>query len=357
MFGMVRMGRGELSALVYLEAHQSLRNERAGTIGGSVTAPLSVLLDRWRPDDLPRAPGRIVVPAPARAITVGGLARRAGGPLLVVVPSEREAEELADDVALFLDDVVYLPPWETLPFEHVSPNASTMARRALARHRLVTGGPGAVIVSSVRSTIQRLSPSSITPIEAREGQEVPFDDLVRRLGTAGYGRTDRVEARGEFAVRGGIIDVFPAQADGAVRVDFWGDTVEDVRAFSIGSQRSVNKIARLVAYPAREFRPDELIRSAARRLITSEPWAAATWERIAEGVHFAGMESWMPWLAADRSLVDEVPSAGVVVVFDPSRARDRAKDLVKEERDLAAALAGTWGDRSPDPQSRPALFL
>ena len=94
-----------------------------------------------------------MVPPPARSLVLGGLARRASGPLLAVLPSEREAEELADDVSLFLDDVSFLPAWETLPFEHVSPNASTMARRAEARHRLQQAGPGGVVVGSVRSPV------------------------------------------------------------------------------------------------------------------------------------------------------------------------------------------------------------
>ena len=322
-----------------------------------VTAPLAVLLDRWRPEHLPKAPGRIVVPAPARALVAGGLARRANGPLLVIVPSEREAEELADDLALFTEDVVFLPAWETLPFEHMSPNASTMARRGVARHRLATGGQGTVVVGSVRSVVQRVSPSPVTPIVVGRGEDRAFEHLVSRLVGAGYGRTDRVESRGEFAVRGGIIDVFPAQADEAVRIDFWGDTVEDVRAFSIGSQRSIEPLDAMVAFPAREFRPDADVRARAVRLVNDEPWAAATWDRIAEGVHFAGIESWMPWLADQRSLMDEIPDSGSAVVFDPARARDRARDLVKEEADLAEALADTWGDRSPDPGSHPALFM
>ena len=273
------------------------------------------------------------------------------------IPSERAAEELADDLSLFTEDVAFLPAWETLPFEHVSPNASTMAKRGLARHQLATGAAGSVIVGSVRSVVQRVSPSPISPIVARKGDEMAFDRLVARLVEAGYGRTDRVEARGEFAVRGGIIDVFPAQADEAVRIDFWGDAVEDVRVFSVGTQRSLEAVQAMVAFPAREFRPDAVIRERAARLVDEEPWAAATWERIAEGVHFAGMESWLPWLGDDRSLIDDVPESGTVVVFDPARARDRARDLVKEEADLAGALAQTWGDRSPDPASQPALFM
>ncbi len=322
-----------------------------------MTAPLASLLDRWSADLLPKDPGRLVIPGPARAITIGGLALRAGGSILVVAPGERLAEQLVEDIALFIDDVTFLPAWETLPFEHVSPNAGTMALRAKARHRLRQGEPGSVIVGSVRSIIQRLSPSSPDPIVAKEGDEVGFDRLVRKLDSIGYSRTDRVEARGEFAIRGGIIDVFPAQADEAVRLDFWGDSVEDVRVFTVGDQRSVDKAPALVAYPAKEFRPGPDERALARELAGREPWAAATWDRIAEGLHFPGVESWMPWLADDRTLVHELPAGASMIVLDPARVKDRAGDLAKEEADLADALAGTWGDRGPDVGSHPALFL
>ncbi len=321
-----------------------------------MAAPLADLV-RWQPDQLPHPPGRIVVPPPARALTIAGLARRHGGPLLAVVPREREAEELVDDLRLFADEVALLPAWETLPFEHVSPNDTTMAQRARARHLLATGGPGTVVVGSVRSVIQRVSPSPVEPIVLAEGHEVVFDDLVARLAAAGYRRTDRVESRGEFAVRGGIVDVFPAQADDAVRIDFWGDAVEDIRAFSIATQRSVEKVERMLAYPAREFRPGTTERETARELTDREPWAAATWDRIAEGLHFSGMESWMPWLVPERTVLDELPATAAVLMIDPARARDRARELAKEEGDLAAALAETWGERAPAAGDHPPLFL
>ncbi|MDH3500371.1 MAG: transcription-repair coupling factor, partial [Acidimicrobiia bacterium] len=322
-----------------------------------MAVPLAELLDRWQRDSLPAAPGRVAVPSPARALTVAGIAANASGPTLVVAPGERDAEDLVDDLQLFLDDVMFLPAWETLPFEHVSPNDTTMALRAMARHRMLQPGTSTVVVGSVRSMVQRLSPSPTEPVVAVEGDEVGFDDLIQRLSEAGYRRTDRVESRGEFAVRGGIIDVFPAQADDALRIDFWGDTVEDIRVFSIGTQRSVDKADGLVAYPAREFRPGIDERRHAAQLITTEPWAAATWDRIAEGVHFAGMESWMPWLAPARTFLDEVPASGQIVLLDPARARDRARELVKEESDLAAALADTWGERAPAAGAHPPLFL
>ena len=322
-----------------------------------VPAPLSVLLNRWRPRHLPQPPGRLVVPVAARAVTVGGLSRKSKGPLLAVVPTEREAESLAADLRLFVDDVLLFPSWETLPFEHVSPNTATMALRAEARHRLARGSGGLVVVASVRAAIQRVSGSSTEPVVARVGTHVEFEALSRRLDEVGYSRTDRVESRGEFAVRGGIIDVFPAQSDSAVRVDFWGDHIDEIRTFSVGSQRSMGPVEELRAYPAREFRPDGPVREAAAALRSSEPWAYSIWDRIAEGVRFAGMESWLPWLTRARNFLADLPDSGTLVLFDPVRARARADDLAREEQDLAEVLSGTWGERYRDDGHRPSLFL
>ena len=123
-----------------------------------------------------------------------------------------------------------------------------MARRSEARHALEQGGP-TVVVTSVRGAIQRLSPSPHGPLILSPGDEVSMDALSRSLADLGYARTDRVEARGEFAVRGGIVDVFPAQADNPVRLDFWGDQLEETRAFSVATQRSEDVVPRLDRFP------------------------------------------------------------------------------------------------------------
>ena len=213
------------------------------------------------------------------------------------------------------------------------------------------------MVASVRAAMQRLSPSPPDPVVIKKGDEVSLQDLYQRLSDMGYERTDRVEARGEFAVRGGILDLFPAQAADAVRIDLFGDTVEDLRRFSVSSQRSTDPVEEVVAYPAREFRPDPDVRERARELLRKEPWAAATWDRMAEGQIFSGMESWLPWLAEPRSLLDEVSSETRVVLVDPSRSRDRARELIKEEEEMAAALASTWGSGAPAAGDHPALHL
>ena len=297
------------------------------------------------------------MPQSARAFFLAGMAARARGPLLAIVPGERDAEELADDLALFNSAVVFMPAWETLPFEHVSPNAATMAKRSEARHALGGGEPGTVVVASARSVSQRISPSDPSPLTGRTGEDVGFEYLIEWLAEAGYHRTDRVESRGEFAVRGGIVDLYPAQTDEPVRLDFWGDSLEDVRVFSVGSQRSVEKVEQFVAYPAREFRPDSEVAARARSLLEKEAWAAATWDRLAEGILFSGMESWLPWLAPPLTALSELTTTGSVVVFDQVRAADRSHDLLKEEEELAAALAPTWGHGAPEAGDHPALYL
>lgn len=320
-------------------------------------APLGRLVARWR--DHPPIPesGRIVAPPGVRAYLLAGLASRAAGPVLAITAGERDAEELADDVELFTAESHFLPAWETLPFEHVSPNVATMAQRAAARYLLRTGGPGTIVVGSVRAVTQRVSPSPVDPVVVIAGEDAGFDDLVSRLAALGYERTDRVEARGEFAVRGGIIDLYPAQGREAVRIDFWGDTVEEITAVAVTTQRSVGARPAVVAFPAREVRPSGPLAEEARRLLHDAPWAAPTWDRIADGMLFSGIESWLPWLAPAATALDEAGPSTRVVVFDPSRARDRAADLAREESELAAALAPTWGAGAPEAGDHPPLYL
>ncbi len=171
----------------------------------------------------------------------------------------------------------------------------------------------------------------------------------------GYQGVSRVEGRGEFAVRGGIVDIYGAGADHPVRVEFWGDDIESIRVFSVASQRSAEVISEVALHGAREFRTDAAVRERAAGLIDREPWAAHAWDRLAQGVSFPGMESWMPWLAEPDSMLTQAP--GTVFVFDPIRCQSRGAELAGEERDLAEALAPTWGKGSPEAGDHPALYL
>ena len=321
----------------------------------SVTTPLESLLANHRGISTNDA-RRIVVPAAVRAVYLAIAAKKANSPLLAVLPGEREAENLVDDIRLFTSSVVHLPAWETLPFEHVSPNILTMARRAVARHALDTASGGTIVVGSVRAVTQRVSPSFVAPQVLRPGDEMDFEALVGELAAIGYTRSDRVEGRGEFAVRGGIIDVFPAEGDYPVRVEFFGDDIESLRRFAVGSQRSTDAVDEFLIYPARELRPEGTVLDRATELLRTETWASATWDKIADGISFQGLESWLPWLADESGVLDDLIDTEVVV-FDPSKAAARSLELIAEEGDLAAALATTWGVGAPLAGEHPPLYL
>ncbi len=309
-----------------------------------------------------RAPA-VAVPDPARALFTAALAgattRR---PVVVAVPTGAEADRLAHDLARFLpgDTVEHFPAWETLPFERVSPSLETMGRRLRVMWRLRTGGDElpAVLVAPVRALVQRLGPhvEDVDPLEIRPGDVLDRDELLTRLVGGGYRREYQVEARGEVAVRGSIVDVYPSTADHPVRIDLWGDEVDRLSAFSVADQRSTHDLARARVFPARELLPTAEVRARAERLAATEPWGREQWERLATGELFDGMESWLPWLGEGEHLLpDLLPDDAVVLLVEPKRMRDRAQELLDEEAALATTLATTWG-AAPD-RAFPRLSL
>jgi transcription-repair coupling factor (superfamily II helicase) len=294
--------------------------------------------------------GVLAVPDAATAIVVAALARLGERrPLLVVTPTVADADRISHDVTTILGDasVASFPPWDTLPFERVSPELSTMGRRL----RVLWGfsEPGAlapVVVAPVRALLQRLGPfeEADVPVEVARGDRLDQAALVRRLVALGYRREYQVEHRGELAVRGGIVDVYPSTAELPVRVDLWGDEVDRLTEFDPGDQRSVADLERVQLFGCREVLPTPAVRARADMLVASEPWGRSQWERLADGQLFDGMESWLPWLVDDeRVLPDLVGREGRIVLVDPRRIRDRAAELIDEEAALAQALAVTWG--------------
>ncbi|MEM8619460.1 MAG: transcription-repair coupling factor [Actinomycetota bacterium] len=325
----------------------------------SIHAPLAALPPLLRDEPgLTRALGdpaaRLAVVEVARPIAIAALSHLSGRrPLVVATPTGTMAAQLADDLAQFLpaDDVALFPGWETLPFERVSPSVETMGRRieVLWRLRDPRRCP-AVIVAGVRALLQKLGPraTEIEPIVIRRGEEIDPDELGARLVEFGYRREELVEHRGEFARRGAIIDVFGAKADVPIRIDLWGDEVDRLTRFGVNDQRSIDDLDEVTLFPARELMPTAEVRARAEQLVESDPWGREQWERLAEGAHFDGMESWLPWLVTrDELLTDVLPDTAKVLLVEPRRMRDRAIDLIAEEDDLARTLASTWA-RDPE---------
>jgi transcription-repair coupling factor (superfamily II helicase) len=293
------------------------------------------------------------VALPALVAAVATLGERR--PVLVVVPTAADAERITHDLTAFLapGDVELFPAWDTLPFERVSPDVGTMGQRLRVLWRLVghpavdrLGAPR-VVVAPVRAALQRIGPlhPDAGPVSVAVGQQVDLERLVASLVALGYRREAQVEHRGELAVRGGIVDVFPPTAVEPVRIDLWGDEVDRLVTFDPADQRARDPVDDVVLFGCREVIPTAATRARAAALVDAEPWGQAQWQRLADGVLFDGMESWLPWLDTEtgRLLADLLGADGRVLLVDPRRARDRATELLDDEAALAAALAGTWG--------------
>ncbi len=265
---------------------------------------------------------------------------------ICVVATSNEAEQLRESVAALLgpdDDVALWPGWDTHPLERVSPDNQVMAMRALLRWRVAHGNAPHVIVASARSIAQVLSPDGVAePLVVRRGAELDRDEFIASLAHFGYRRENLVEHRAEFAVRGGIVDLWPAQGNEPIRLDFFGDEIERLTSFDIANQRSLHDLEEAVVAPAREWLLSSETSQRAERMIDAMPWGRTTFDRLATGQRFDGMEGWMPlFVDAPHTLLDEVPNATVVVV-EPDRVQQRLADLLDEERELTDAVAATW---------------
>ena len=280
-----------------------------------------------------------------------------GAPLLAVTATTREAEDLAAALGSFLDpDVVAVfSSWETLPHERLSPRSDTVGRRLAVLRRLAhpdstsaddpSIGPLRVVVAPIRAVLQPIATGlgDLAPVALHSGQECPLEQVVEDLVAAAYSRTDLVERRGEFAVRGGILDVFPPTEEHPLRVEFWGDTVEEIRWFRVADQRSLEVAdGGLWAPPCRELLLTDAVRARARDLIPHLPGVADLLEKVAEGIAVEGMESLLPALVDQmQTLLDVLPPESMVVAHDPERIRLRAHDLVATSEEF---LEASWSN-------------
>jgi transcription-repair coupling factor (superfamily II helicase) len=336
---------------------------------------LSGLLDAVLPDPaLTRAVSsagvaslELTAPAALRPFVAAALAADpsrggAGRPVLAVTATGREAEDLVEAVRCVLpaDEVVAYPSWETLPHERLSPRADTVGRRLAVLRRLAhpstddpATGPVRVVVASVRAVLQPqvAGLGELEPVSARTGDVVDLEDLVERLVAVGYARVELVEKRGEFAVRGGILDVFPPTEEHPVRVEFWGDDVEEVRFFTVADQRSSGPAGHgLWAPPCRELLLTPPVRERAKQLAAEHPELAEMLDRIADGQPVEGMEALSPVLVDDlRLMLHDLPPGSHVLVSDPERVRTRAAELVRTSEEFldASWAAAAGGGTAP----------
>ncbi|BBY24867.1 transcription-repair coupling factor [Mycobacterium stomatepiae] len=334
---------------------------RPGTpIAGLVELALTAPTFQQLAADAAAAPAELnlVGPASARVFVASALARR--GPLLVVTATGREADDLSAELrGVFGDAVAVFPSWETLPHERLSPGVDTVGTRLMVLRRLAhpddarLGPPLQVVVTAARSLLQPMTPQLglLEPVTLSVGAEVEFEAVIARLVELAYTRVDMVGRRGEFAVRGGILDIFAPTAEHPVRVEFWGDEVSEMRMFAVADQRSIPEIEvdTLVAVACRELLLTDDVRARAADLLARHPVTEGAitgsvsdmLAKLAEGIPVDGMEALLPVLRPDDHalLTDQLAEGTPVLLCDPEKVRSRAADLIKTGREF---LEASW---------------
>jgi transcription-repair coupling factor (superfamily II helicase) len=283
-------------------------------------------------------------------------------PVIVVTATGREAEDVAAAIPDLVPsaEVVVFPSWETLPHERLSPSSDTVGRRVAVMHRLAhpdaadaVTRPIDVLVTSVRAFLQPVvtAIADVPPVRLDVGDEVDLDALVETLVGLGYERNDLIERRGQVAVRGGILDVFPPTEEHPLRVEFWGDTVEEVRTFSVADQRSLELAPNGLRAPAvRELLLTPQVRERAAALSLASPHLAEMCDKLAQGIPVEGMESLAPVLADGMTTPLELVVGAVhVVLLEPERIRRRAHDVVRTAQEflMASWHNATVGNAAP----------
>jgi transcription-repair coupling factor (superfamily II helicase) len=302
-------------------------------------------------------------PAAIQPFAIAALAGRAQRTVFAVTSTGREAEDLVSTLRCLLppDSVAVYPGWETLPHERLSPRADTVGQRLAVLRRLAhpstddpTSGPLSVVVAPVRALLQPQAPGlgELEPVVLRPGDSGrELTDIVTDLVNAGYARADLVERRGDFAVRGGILDVFPPTEEHPLRVEFWGDEVEEVRYFKVVDQRSLEVAEHGVwAPPCRELLLTDDVRARAGELLEQFPELGELLDPISRGEAVEGMEALAPALVDDlRVVLHELPAGSHVVLCDPERVRSRAADLVRTSEEFLEAswAAAAGGGKAP----------
>src|SRR5215210_1647600 len=289
-----------------------------------------------------KSPAELLVPG--RALTLSGVADGAEGlivadlaravsarpnapatSLVVICRDGPRMAQLARAIAFFAPDIAVdeFPAWDCLPYDRVSPHSGIVAQRMTTLSRLARlkgrDRPG-VVLTTVNAVLQRVPPRDLIAtqsLSAAPGNMLAMDGVTKWLELNGYNRASTVREPGDYAVRGGIVDLYPPGLGDPVRLDFFGDTLESIRSFDAETQRSSDTLRRLDLVPVSEF---QLTSETIRRFRTGYVETFGTspndplYEAVSEGRRHPGMEHWLPLFHGKLdTLFDYVPGAAVVL--------------------------------------------
>jgi len=293
----------------------------------------------------------LVGPSVIYPLAIAQIAReQTSGIKLILTTTGRAADELAADLGAYLpsEGIAVFPSWETLPHERLSPSADTVGKRMAVLRRLahplagsVHTPPINVLITSVRAALQPIVADlgEQTPVELKVRDQASLTVTVAKLVSLGYERVDLVDRRGQIAVRGGILDVFPPTQEHPIRIEFWGEDIEELRYFAVADQRSLEVAEHgLWAPPVRELLLTEEVRAKAQLLGAAHVEVAAMCEQIANGVAVEGMESLSSALAGEMKPLHELlPPESSLILIEPERINSRALDVVKTAEEFLTA--------------------
>ncbi len=278
------------------------------------------------------------LPGASAALAAAAAAQRHSGLTVVLVANEQRAYRLEQELRFFLPrslPLVHLPDTEVLPYDQFSPHQEILSQRLSALHRLPATRRG-VLLTTADQLIQRLPPRrwlDSRVFQLRVGERLDPLHFRERLVAAGYQSVSEVQAQGEFAVRGALVDLFPMGSESAYRIDLFDDDIETIRTFDPDTQRSQDKVAAISLLPAREFPTDregiETFRSNYRAYFAGDPSRSRIYSEVSKGLMPGGIEAWLPLFFgfdATATLVDYLPDDTLLIALD----------------DLGAALTEDW---------------
>jgi transcription-repair coupling factor (superfamily II helicase) len=300
------------------------------------------------------------VPTGFQPSLLADLARAAKSRVVFVAPDESAMRAIASTAAFFAPDleIVQFPAWDCLPYDRASPTLRVMAERVAALHRLQgkLKGPQLLLTTANAVTQRVLTPFRVRQLVARlaPGERIGRDTLAMLLQANGYVRTDTVHDQGEYAVRGGIVDLYPSGEEHALRLDFFGDEIESVRTFDAQDQRTTGRIDGFVLLPASEALLDEesikRFRGRYRETFGATATGDPLYQAVSEGRRMAGMEHWLPLFEDKMATLFDHLGGDDVVVRDTgvaAAAESRFESVADYYENRQRAEAGQPGSFRP----------
>ncbi len=299
------------------------------------------------------------------AYLLSQIAPRISAPVLILTPDEARMERFFQEMRFFADPAqvtLLYPSWDVKLFEKISPSPEVLGQRWEVRRQLAAGTPHLQIVTSLPALLQKVPPREVArrfAVSVSRGQELQRDDLTDQLQDMGYTRVSVVSQKGEFAVRGYVLDVFSPAGSHPLRLEFFGDTIESVRTFDPDSQRSLQDQERALILPVKEvlffpeFREQAIRKLEAQRskVDSLQEHVQEILEKIHEGVSFPGVDFYQPLFhPALESFLDYLPAQTLLVLDDPPELDDQFSQIWTEAEER-------WQERTdqgefwPNPES------